>query len=110
MKTQEIIEEIQKKIEQIKTQLLEIGPMRPGSVNEQFKDPKKKTGSYYQLNYTYKMKTKTEYVRKLLVSKIKEETQEYKKFKALTDEWISLSIEVSKLNAKKAKDSRRKTQ
>ena len=31
-----------------------------GSVNEQLKEQKEKTGSYYQLNYTHKMKIKTE--------------------------------------------------
>jgi hypothetical protein len=83
--------------------------MRPGSVNEQFKDPKEKTGSYHQLNYTHKMKTKTEYVRKSLVAEIEGETQEYRRFKALMDEWISLSIEASKLRIKNSRDSRRKS-
>ena len=100
MKKQEDIESIYKKIEFIKTEIQKIGHMRPGSINEQFKDPKEKTGSYYQLNYTHKMKTYTDYVRKAQVSNMKKETSEYKKLKEMIEEWIELSISASKLRIK----------
>ena len=58
-----------KEIEEIKQSLLGLENFRPGSVNEQFKDPKNKKGSYYQLNYTHKMKTHTEYVKKIFSRK-----------------------------------------
>ena len=84
------------KIKKIKSDLLKIGPMRPGNINEQFKNPKEKTGSYYQLNYTHNMKTKTEYIRKSMLVPLREETSEYRKFKALIEQWIELSVEASK--------------
>jgi len=90
-----------KEIEGIKQSLLGLENFRPGSVNEQFKDPKNKKGSYYQLNYTHKMKTHTEYVKKSLVERLQSETKEYKKFKSLIDRWITLSIECSKIRIKK---------
>jgi hypothetical protein len=54
---------IEKQIAGIKKELMEIGEMRPGSLSQQYKNPKDKTGAFYQLSYTYKMKSKTEYVR-----------------------------------------------
>lgn len=94
------LKKILKEIEDIKESICLIGNMRPGSVNEQFKDPKNMKGSYHQLNYTHKMKTHTEYVRKSLVKTIKSEAQEYKKFKNFIERWIALSIESSKLRVK----------
>jgi galactose-1-phosphate uridylyltransferase len=106
MKKQENIQEISLRIEAIKRDLMSIGSMRPGSVNEQFKDSKNKTGSYFQLNYTHKMKTKTEYIRKDQVDQMLAETEEYKRFKELIDEWITLSIDSSRLRVKNLKGSR----
>ena len=94
------LDENLKEIERIKRSLLDVKNFRPGSVNEQFKDPKNMKGSYYQLNYTHKMKTHTEYVKKSLVETIQSETKEYKKFKTLIERWIALSIECSKIRIK----------
>lgn len=106
MKNQENLQEISQRIEEIKRELMSIGSMRPGSVNEQFKDSKKRTGSYFQLNYTHKMKTKTEYIRKDQVDQMRIETEEYKRFKELIDEWITLSIDISRLRVKNLPGSR----
>ena len=95
MKEQVLIEEFEKKIHEIKQSLLNIGPMRPGTISKQFKDPKSKSGAYYQLNYTHKMKTRTEYVRKTNLELLTIETEEYQRFKGLVDDWIALSIEGS---------------
>lgn len=98
-------ENFSKSIEKIKSELMAIGPMRPGNINEQFKDPEAKTGSYYQLNYTHKLKTKTEYVRKPMLEAMIAETQEYKKFKTLIDKWIEISIQASKHRVYKEKEA-----
>jgi hypothetical protein len=58
------MQQIKQKIEGIKKALLEIGPMRPGSLTRQYKDPKQRTGAYWQISYTRQMKSRTEYVRK----------------------------------------------
>lgn len=100
MKKQVDIEEIEEEIRRIKTSLLDIGPMRPGSINEQFKDPKTKSGSYYQLNYTHKMKTRTEYVRRNNLETLRFEIAEYQRFRRFIDEWVALSIKVSKMRIK----------
>ncbi len=74
--------------------------MRPGSLTKQYRDPKNRMGSYYQISYTYEMKSRTEYVRKEFVKKIRLEIKNYKRYKKLNSDLISLSIERSKLTMK----------
>ena len=100
------LSQIEKKIEKIKQQLVTIQQMRPGSLTRQYRNPKDKTGAYYQLSYTHKMKSRTEYVRAEFVEMIEEQISEYKRFRKLVDQWVELSIEHSKVQmdiAKKAK-------
>lgn len=91
------IQQIEKRIDQIKTALSQLGPMRPGSLSRQYKDPKNKTGAYWQISYTRQMKSRTEYVRKEWVPQIRREVATHKRFKRLIDQWIDLDIERSKL-------------
>ena len=91
------IQQIERKIEGIKKALLEIGPMRPGSLTRQYKDPKQRTGAYWQISYTRQMKSRTEYVREEWVPQIRRQIATHKRFKHLIDQWIDLSIEHSKL-------------
>ena len=92
--------QIEKKIEKIKQQLVTIQQMRPGSLTRQYRNPKDKIGSYYQISYTHKMKSRTEYVRPEFVDTIKEQISEYKRFRELVDQWVELSIEHSKMQMK----------
>ena len=95
--------QIEKKIEKIKQELQSIQHMRPGSLTRQYRNPKDKTGAYYQLSYTHKMKSRTDYVRPEFVLQIKEQICEYKRFRELVDQWIELSIQHSKMQIEKAK-------
>lgn len=88
---------IEKQIAALKVELLEISDMRPGSLTRQYKNPKDKTGAFYQLSYTHKTKSKTEYVRANQVDKLQKQVDTYKKFKQLVDRWVELSIERSKI-------------
>jgi len=88
---------IEKQISRIKQELQEIEEMRPGSLTRQYKNPKGNTGAYYQLSYTHKMRSKTEYIRPQFVGEIKQQIKAYNKFKRLIKKWIDLSIEHSKL-------------
>lgn len=89
--------QIEKRIAAIKAQLAEIGPMRPGSLTRQFKDPKSQSGPYYQLSYTRQMKSRTEYVSRDCLSEVRDQIRTYKRFRALTEEWVRLSIEQCRL-------------
>ncbi len=88
---------IDKRIAQIQKSISQIGDMRPGSLTMQYKDPKNKKGGYYQISYTHKMKSRTEYVKPQFVQSIENQVKSYKKFKSLIEEWIDLAIEKSKL-------------
>ena len=103
---QKRISQIQRRIEKIKQQLLNIGEMRPGSLTMQYQKPKEKKGGFYQISYTYKMKSKTEYVRPEFLKDLKRQVVNFKKFKKLMKEWIDLAIEHSQLKMKIAKEKR----
>ena len=103
---QKRILQIQRRVEKIKQQLLNIGEMRPGSLTMQYQKPKEKKGGFYQISYTYKMRSKTEYVRPEFVKDLKGQVAQIKKFKKLMQEWIDLAIEHSQLKMKIAKENR----
>ncbi len=86
---------IEKKIEEIKKTLMSIGEMRPGSLTRQY--PKSGKKGYYQISYTHKMNSRTEYVRPEFVKPLKNQIKSFKLFKKCIDEWIDLAIEHSKL-------------
>jgi hypothetical protein len=106
------VQEIEKKIQTIKAQLQDLGPMRPGSVSEQYnvcgkpgcrcKDPEnpRRHGPYYQLNYVYQGKKKSQFIRQENLKQVRAELAAYKKFRKLTDQWIGLALQAAQRNVK----------
>lgn len=94
--SQKRIRQVEQRIDRIKRALQEIGPMRPGSLTRQYKDPQHHTGAYWQISYTRQMRSRTEYVRPEWVKAIRRQTATHKRFKRLIDQWIDLSIEHSR--------------
>jgi hypothetical protein len=103
MKTKRITQ-IEKRIEKIKTELSLIGEMRPGSLNPRYKDKQKTDGPYYQLSYTHEKKSRTRYIRPENLTGIREQIANYKHFKELIAQWVSLGIEHSTLSMELKKD------
>lgn len=97
------IRQIEQRIERIKQALGQIGPMRPGSLTRQYKDRKNRTGAYWQISYTRRMKSRTEYVRQEWLEDIRRQIAAHKRFKRLVDLWVDLSIEHSQLVMQTAK-------
>jgi hypothetical protein len=97
---------IQKRIQSLQRQLAQLGPLRPGCLSHQYRDPKEKKRPYYQLSYTYQMKSRTEYIPPDLVPQIQQEVAEYKRYRQLTGKWIQLSIELSRWKIKQWKQTR----
>ena len=91
------MKQIDKRIQGIKQALMTIGEMRPGSLTRQYKLPTKKQGAYYQISYTHKMRSRTEYIRTDAVKSTRIQISEYKKCKKLTEQWVALAIEHAKL-------------
>ena len=97
--------QLEKQIEEIKQRLLEIGPMHPGSVSQQYqvcgnstcrcmdkKNPQRH-GPYHKLSYVYHGKPVCRFVRAACVTDMKERLASYKEFRLLIDKWVELSIE-----------------
>ena len=105
--TTEKLKQLENEIRRIKKELSGLGPMRPGTLSLQYKVPAEKKGPYYQLSYTHKMKSRTQYVRPEWVDEIQEQIKVYKRFKKLIEEWIDLSIEYSQTRIKQAKETER---
>jgi hypothetical protein len=101
--SQERLGQIDKRIRKIKAELAAIDDMRPGSLTRQFKDPKGQSGPYYQLSYTREMRSRTEYVARDSVREVRRQIRNYKRFKALTAQWVALSIERCRLKMKLAR-------
>ena len=97
---------LNERIRQIKQELASLGPMRPGSLSEQYnvcgtagchcKDPQKpqKHGPYYHLNYTWRGKARTQFVKAEAVADVREQLETYKRFRALCAEWVEVSLEL----------------
>ena len=89
--SEEKLKEIEAQIEEIKRELLTIGEMRPGSLTRQRRKGCA-TGEYYQLSYTHRMKSKTEYVRKEFAPVVREQVVSFRRFRKLTQLWVKLAI------------------
>ena len=111
------VEKLEARIEKVKIQLLKVGLMRPGSFSKQYSacqkpgckcvDPVKpqKHGPYYQLSYIHRGKSTTQFVRPQFVAEVRRQLAAYKKFKALTEQWVALALELSKLKMELARSA-----
>jgi hypothetical protein len=105
---QEKLDRIEQKIAGIKAELQKIGEMRPGSLTYQYQKPKEKKGGFWQVSYTYQMKSRTEHVRADFVQDLKKQIDTFKRFKKLVNLWTDLAIKYSQDKIKLAKESRAK--
>ena len=108
------IEKLEAQIAEIKAQLQKHGAMRPGSLSRQYnvcgkrgcrcKDPKnpRRHGPYYQLNYVYRGKKTSRFIRKEILQHVRIELANYKKFRRLTDQWIGLALQIAEAKEKLA--------
>jgi len=103
---QEKLARIEQKIAGIKVELQKIGEMRPGSLTYQYQKPKEKKGGFWQVSYTYQMKSRTEYVRADFVQDLKKQINTFKRFKKLVQLWTDLAIKHSREKLKLAKKVR----
>jgi hypothetical protein len=77
------IQKYEQQIQRIKTQLLALGVMRPGSLSQQYnvcgkpgcrcKDPHQpqRHGPYYQVSYVHRGKSTTQFIRPSFVAEVK---------------------------------------
>ena len=104
MQTPLTTQQIDKKILQLKQQLLALGPLHPGSLSRQYQvcgkpgckccDPNKPRphGPYTKLTYVHHGKFTCRFVRAGLVQEVTTLVAAFKTFRQLTEDWIALSI------------------
>jgi len=85
---------IERRIAKIKQALADLGDMRPGSLSTQTRSW---GGQYCQLSYTHLGRGHTEYVPQKRRKEVKRQLANYQKFRDLTQEWVTLAIELCKL-------------
>jgi len=85
----------QSQLAKIQGELARIGPMRPGSLSQQYKDPARKTGAHWQLSYTHNMRSQSRYVRPDELSRIKRLLANFKRFRQLVDCCVDLSVKIA---------------
>ena len=100
--------ELSQRIEQIKTNLVKLGDLRPGTLSEQYNtcrtpscrckaDPPHKHGPYHQLSYTRNGRSRTEHVRPEDLATVQAQLRNYTKLRNLVEEWIDTAIELDRL-------------
>ena len=109
MKTTLSIQQIEQRIQRIKTQLAALGGMRPGSLSKQYnvcgkpgcrcKDPEhpQRHGPYYQLSWVHRGKSTTQFIRRPFVAQVKAQLATFKTFRQLTEQWVALALQAAKL-------------
>ena len=107
MKTTQKVEKLEAQIARIKTQLQKHGAMRPGSLSRQYnvcgkpgcrcKSPKRprRHGPYYQLNYVYRGKKTSQFIRREILRQVRTELVNFKQFRRLTQQWIGLALQLA---------------
>lgn len=97
-----------RRIAQIKDGLARLGPLRPGTLTQQYNvcgtphcrckaDPPEKHGPYYQLSYTWQGQSRSESVLAKEVERVREQLRNYQRLRALVDQWIGSGIELARL-------------
>ena len=106
---------LEARIEKVKAKLMKIGEMRPGSLSRQYSacqkpgckcvDPLKpqKHGPFYQLSYSHRGRSTTQFVRPQFAARVRHQIATYKRFKALTDKWVALALELAKAKMEEAR-------
>ena len=111
--------ELSGQIEQIKTKLVKLGDLRPGSLSEQYNtcrtpgcrckaDPPQRHGPYHQLSYSRHGRSRTENVRPEDLAAVQAQLRNYAKLRDLVDEWIDAAIELDRLRRSHERSARRR--
>ena len=94
------------KVDQLKQKLLNLGPVLPGSISEQWnicgtpnckcKNPQnpKKHGPYYQLSFSVGGRSSSMFIKKEDLSDARKRVQNYQEFKKLTTELVQAYVDL----------------
>ena len=106
--------DIERRIAEIKRELSRLGPLRPGSLSQQYNvcgtpgcrckaDPPERHGPYSQISYNWKGRSKSEFVREDDLADVCRQLESYNRLRHLVEEWIALGLE----RARRLREARR---
>lgn len=106
--------DIERRIAEIKRELSRLGPLRPGSLSQQYNvcgtpgcrckaDPPERHGPYSQISYSWKGRSRSEFVRPDDLAEVRRQLESYDRLRRLVDEWIELGLE----RARRVREARR---
>lgn len=104
---------LERKIADLKAQLMVLGDLRPGSLSEQYNvcgtagchckaDPPRKHGPYYQVSFTWQGRSKSQFVRREQVATVRRHLRNYQRLRKLIEQWIAAGLELSRLRLTEA--------
>lgn len=107
---------LETKIGKIKEEIMALGlELQPGVLTQQYNvcgspgcrckaDPPHKHGPYYQLSFTRKGKSRTQFVRRHELNRVQEQVRNYQRLKNLTDRWVALGMALSRLRLRQERE------
>lgn len=108
---------LEERIEKIKHEISNLGPLRPGSLYRRHsvcgkpgcrctrkKDPLRH-GPYHYLSYTFEAKSYTEFLRAEEVPRVKKEVRNYNRLMRLVKMLVSYSIKLARLRKASSKEA-----
>ena len=99
---------LEQRIATLKAQLMAVGDLRPGSLSQQYNvcgtagcqckaDPPRKHGPYYQVSFTWRGRSRSQFVRREQVRMVRRHLRNYQRLRALIQQWIAAGLELSRL-------------
>ena len=105
METSQSLDQLNRELEDVRGQLLALGPIHPGSISAQYHacgnpscrchDPvaPKKHGPYNKLTFSHAGRSTCRFVREECAEQLRQRLDNYKIFRDLTARWVELSIQ-----------------
>jgi hypothetical protein len=109
------IKKLESRIKQVKSKLLNLGELRPGSLVHQFnvcgkkncscKDPRnpRKHGPYHLAIYSRNGRRQSTFIQSHYLPSVRREIKNYQRLRSLVDEWVGLALELSVLRMKETR-------
>ena len=98
------LQQIEEQITQIKRKLVDLGPLHPGSLSQQYNvcgkpgcrckaRPKpRRHGPYYKVSYVYRGRFSSRFVPRQELRVVRAELANYKRLRKLIEAWVGLAL------------------
>ena len=109
---------LEARISQIKQEILSLDAgLQPGILTQQYNvcgkagcrckdDPPQRHGPYYQLSFTRKGKSTTQFVKLEDLRLVRQQVRDYQRLRKLMDQWITLGMKLSRIELRQERQSR----